>query len=235
MITHIQERVKAMFSDLIFEDRRHLYFVDEKRLPSVSKLVEHHQHPFDENKWLPIIAKRDNVSIHELKHKWLTINQEACDLGHTTHNFLEKFSGIQTPSSPQQIAGIKFFKEILKEYDIVAREIRMYSRKFGYAGTADLLLYHRLTGEYVLADYKTNKDLFKTYGLLKTPFDYLENNPYNHYQLQLSYYQIMLDEVNINISKRLLVYLKADETYKIYELFDFTEYLKSYLLINKAT
>lgn len=233
MITHIKERLEATFSDLCFEEQRHLYFVQGERHPSVSSLVEEHEEPFDEVKWLPICALKEGKTEHELKHEWQTINQLACDLGHETHEFLEHYTGLETPSTPQQVAGIQFLKDITKEYEIVFREIRMYSRRYKYAGTADLLLRHKVTGEMVLADYKTNKDLFKSYGMLKPPFQYLEAHPYSKYQLQLSYYQLMLEEANCSISKRLLVYLKADATYKIFETFDFTEQLEQHLIIHK--
>ncbi len=69
--------------------------------------------------------------------------------------------------------------------------------------------------------------------MLRPPFAYLANHPYNKYQLQLSYYQLILEEIGCHISRRLLVYLRADETYQIYELFDFTKQLESYIEENK--
>lgn len=229
MVNNLQDKIKAMFSGLTYEDQRHLYFWEGIRVPkSVSAKVEEHEYPFDP-KWYKICAKKEGITEHELRHKWQTINQTACDLGTETHNFLERYTGIETPKTEQQRAGIQFLKDIMVEYEIVAREIRMYSRKYNYAGTADLLLRHKITGDLVLADYKTNKDIFKTYGMLKAPFGYLEAHPYNKYQLQLSYYQLMLEEINCHVSDRLLVYLKADGTYKTYSLVDFTKYLETYL------
>jgi len=223
--------ITKQFYSLTFEEKRHIYCWEGARVPrSVSALVEEHVPPFDKTKWLPICAKKENISEHELEHRWQTINQLACDLGHETHAFMERYSGLQTPMTPQEQAGIKFLTFILKEYEIVAREIRMYSREFGYAGTADLLLRHRKTGELALADYKTNADLFKRWAMLLFPFNYLENHPYNHYQLQFSYYQIMLEEIGLSITKRLLAYLKADATYKIYECYSFVDQLKAHLI-----
>lgn len=228
-ITDLQERIITVFSDLNFDSRRHLYYVQGENLPSVSSLVESHAEKFDADYWAPICAPKEKMTVHEIIHHWQTINQEACDLGHETHDFLERYTGLESPSTPQQVAGIKFFKDILIDYEIICRELRMYSRKYSYAGTADLLLRDRRTGELVLADYKTNKDLFKTYGFLKTPFNTLECHPYNKYQIQLSYYQLMLEEAGCCITKRLLVYLKADETYRIFPLIDLTSHLTTHL------
>lgn len=230
MINHLQDKLKAVFSDLKFDAEKHLYFWCGVRVKkSVTKLVEDHVPEFDEAYWLPRCAIKEGLTEHELKHKWQTINKEACELGTETHDFLEHYNGLKSPSTPQQKAGIQFLKDILVDYEIVAKELRMYSRKWGFAGTADLLLRHRQTGKLVIADYKTNKDIFNTYGLMLQPFQYLENHPYNHYQLQLSYYQLMLEEVSCSVSERLLVYLKADATYKIFPLVDFSSYLEDYL------
>lgn len=226
----IQERISAMFSDLTFDEQRHLYFWKDKRVEkSVTKLVERHAPEFDEAYWLPRCAVKEGLTEHELKHKWQTINKQACELGTETHDFLEHFNGVKTPSTPQEKAGVDYLKATLSEYDIVFRELRMYSRKWKFAGTADLLLRHKITGKLALADYKTNKDLFKTYGLLLPPFQYLENHPYSKYQLQLSYYQLMLNEIGVEISERKIVYLRADATYRVFETVDFTGYLTDYL------
>lgn len=235
LVEQLRKKIEASFSDLTFDEKRHLYYWKGERVAkSVSGLVEEHEYPFDESKWLPICARKEGITEHELKHKWQTINIAACDLGHETHDFLEHYNGLQTPSTPQQEAGIKFFKDVLVDYHIVCRELRMYSRRFKYAGTADLLLMHKVTGKLVLADYKTNKDLFKAYDLLRPPFNYLEAHPFSKYQLQLSYYEIMLKEINCSISERLLVYLKADSTYKIFPTFDFTKQLSDHLLTRVA-
>lgn len=228
-IQEVKIKLNTMFSGLQFESRRHLYYVEGENHISVSKKLEEFEHPFDEGKWLPLCAKKEKISEHELKHKWQTINKEACELGTETHDFLERYTGLETPKTPQQKAGIKFLRDYGQEYEIVSKELRMYSRKYKIAGTCDLLMRHKETGLLILPDYKTNKDIFKAYDFLKDPFSYLEAHPYNLYQLQLSFYQLMLEEINLSISKRLLVHLRADETYRVFETVDFTEYLSEYL------
>ncbi len=229
MVGQIRERINAMFSDLNFESRRHLYFVEGEIYPSVSAKIDTHSPKFDESYWLPRSAKKEKTTEAELQKKWHTKRDNACTLGTNTHDFLERYTGLEIPRTPQEEAGIKFFKDILVEHDIVLREVRMYSRKYKYAGTADLLLYNRITDQLILADYKTNADLFKSYDYLFAPFDTLEATPYNKYQIQLSYYQLMLEEINCHISERMLVYLKDDSTYSIFNTYDFTETLTDHL------
>lgn len=233
-LVDIQERLQV-FSDLDFDHRRHLYFLDGVQLPSVTGLVKKFIPPFDKKKYLAICARKENITQEELSIRWDKIRDDAAGRGTEAHDFLENFSGIETPDSPQKLAGIKFLKDILEDYYVVAKELRIYSRRYKYAGTMDILLMHKETSELVICDYKTNAEyidketgetkskLFRGYSMLYPPFDYLESHPYNGYQLQLSYYQIPLEEVGLQISRRLLVYLKPNGEYVNYQTENFTE------------
>lgn len=238
MLTKLQHRINTVFSDLKFDSQRHLYFLDNINYPSVSSLVEKHSSKFDAEAILPYsVAKieketKEVLTVDELRAKWKKINEDACNLGTETHNFMESFTGIETPTTPQQKAGVKFIYDYSNEYEIVFRELRMFTRKYKYAGTEDLILEHKKTRHIIPADYKTNKDLFKVYKRmpLLAPFNFLEATAYNKIQLQLSYYQIMLEEeAKMKIEDRLLVYLGSDGNYKIYHTYDYTDMLKKYL------
>lgn len=238
-----EHQIKQMFSGLSFDSRKHLYYWKGVRVPySVSGLVDKLVNKFDPDKvvygnksLIQLSASKASrqegreVSVHELRHKWQTTNKTACALGTSVHDFMEKFSGLETPRCPQEVAGVKYIKSLAGKYTISFRELRAYSREFNYAGTMDIPL--RVIGrdEYIIDDYKTNGDLFKAYDYLKEPFDYLEATAYNKYQIQLSLYQIMLEEIGLNVVDRRLVYLKADENYKIYPLQNFTSDLKYWL------
>lgn len=239
MFNHIKDKLGKAFTDLIFEVNTHTYCLHGELLISVSKKVESHYDKFDAAKMLPFSARKASleesrdVTVGELAHRWQTINKTACDLGHETHDYLEAFEGIQTPSTAQQQAGVKFLEyllnehipygdELIRRYEILYRELPLFSELYSYAGTPDLLLWDYMSNTIVIVDYKTNKNLWKTYGMLNTPFEFLECHPYNKYQLQLSYYQIMLEEAGFTVGQRLLAYLKSDSTYEVYPLSDFT-------------
>lgn len=237
------QEILQMFSDLTFDSRRHLYYWKGNRVPySVSGLVDKHVEKFNPDKIIYSgkslaelsarklsLSEGREVTVHELKHKWQTINKTACELGTDVHDFMEHFTGIETPRNPQEKAGIEYIKSLSNKYIISFRELRAYSVEFNYAGTMDIPL--KIVGQdaYVIDDYKTNGDLFKSYDMLKPPFDYLQATAYNKYQLQLSYYQIMLEEIGLNVINRRIVYLKADGTYRIFDLVDFTKELRYYL------
>ena len=113
----------------------------------------------------------------------------------------------------------------------VGFEVRTFSKDFGYAGTCDLLFYNAKTKRFVIADYKTNKDLFKNFRgqVMLPPFHYMLDMPLNHYQLQLSFYHILLEEAGYEIESRQLIWLMSTGDFRIYEAKDFTKMLKKEL------
>ncbi len=247
--TEVEKHIYNSFKDLKFDKARHLYstIVSGRLiyLPSVSSKVESHANKFDPHKrigsttLLEASARKASkergelISPEQLQGEWIRTNKEACDLGHRTHDFLERFTGVQIPSTPQEKAGVKFIRSLMGKYRVSFRELRAYSREFLYAGTMDLPLEQVEGGYFEIADYKTNGDLFKSYGYLKPPFTYMEASPYNKYQLQLSYYQIMLEEIHLPISDRKLIHLRDDEEYVVYPLVDLTSELKDYMKFNQ--
>ena len=88
-----------------------------------------------------------------------------------------------------------------------------------------------LAGKSLIPTHNTNKDLFKNFKekkLLK-PFDNLLDNPFNKYQLQLSFYQILIEQIDfIKISSRKIIWIKPDGNYQLYDTEDYTEQLKQY-------
>lgn len=242
VVSHIRDRVLTSFSDLQFDEAKHIYRLDGAIIPSVSRKVEGHVEKVDFDAILPFSAKKKSreekriITPQELGASWKKKKDDACKLGHDTHSFLEHYTGVQTPRTKCEEAGVKFFHDMSAQYDVLFREIRMYSRRYWFAGTEDLTLINKETGKIITADYKTNEDLFKNYKgkTLLPPFDWAEECPFNKYQLQLSYYQIMLEDVGLDIEERWLVYLERDGNYKIYRLNNFTEELREHLS-NKVT
>lgn len=256
MLLDLQNKILLPFKDLHFDEKRHIYTLYNKKLPSVSKIVEGYTHKFEADKvitrdgrtLIQLSAVKQSrlqgkeVTTHELRHQWQTLSKDGCDLGHETHDYLEYYNGLKIPTTPQQKAGVKYLTWLLSQtyvnkdgklesrYEILHRELRMFSKWYKIAGTTDLIVADKMLRTILIVDYKTNKDLFKTYGYLKEPFSFLESHPYNKYQIQLSLYQLMFEEMtSIKVSDRMLVHLKADETFETYLLEDFTPELKTNL------
>src|SRR5690606_26429919 len=156
MIEQIRKDLWEMFSDLRFDEARHLYYVNGENYPSVSKKLEHHYEKFNKEEWLPRCAIKESkelgrvVTEWELEQKWDNKRDVACDLGHDTHDFLEHYKRGQKylADTPQKKAGVKFFENHIDcknpRYTIIHRELRMIHRTFKFCGTTDLLLWDNI-------------------------------------------------------------------------------------------
>lgn len=225
----------TMFDDLEFDEGRHMYFVNGDNYPSVSSRLHDHCEEFDEDYWLARKAPQLGVTIEELRAQWHKKRDDACAKGHDCHYFLEHFKlGMEhLADTPEKKAGVLFLQHyIYKEnprYFIITQEYRMVHREFKYCGTTDMLLWDSWEKKIIVADWKTNEDLFKTFGTLKTPFNFLTSNPYNKYQLQFSYYQLMVEQSKYKVSERWLIYLEADGMYTIHKTEDYTKELTRHM------
>lgn len=239
MIQTVMKSLTGMFCDLRFDEARHMYFVNGENYPSVSRKLEDHEHPFDEDYWLPICAVKENTTIDLLRQQWRDKNKRACDLGHDVHTYLENYgNGItREPILPQEKAGVQFLNDYILNplpefkgrYMLLTQEFRMIHRRYKFCGTTDMLLWDTWTNTIIIADWKTNEDLFKTYGCLKYPFNMLASNPFNHYQLQLNYYQLMVEQSRFEVSERWIIYLSAEGQYSVHKVLDFRKELIEYL------
>lgn len=198
------------FSKLSFEEKDHTYELEGRKLPSVSKLISSFYIPFNPN-----IAKysaiKHGTTEKKIKAKWKRINTIAVKKGNKVHNFAENYAYcIATgkpcnliPSIQDELNIIQFFFKH-KNYEIVAIEQKVFSKKYKYAGTFDLLLRHKKTKKLIIVDWKTNKDIYKNYNkqkLLK-PFQNYLDQPLSKYYIQLSLYQLCLEEAGYQVSER---------------------------------
>lgn len=119
---------------------------------------------------------------------------------------------VDIPRDTYYKASIDLFWEELDEdrYEVIAIELRMFSLVYGLAGTTDILLFDKLTNKIIIADYKTNKNLYRKYGNMFFPFDDFENNKLSHYTIQLNIYQMMLEEAGFEVSERWVIWTKRN-------------------------
>jgi hypothetical protein len=110
----------------------------------------------------------------------------------------------------------------------VFSELQMYHKDYMFGGTADIILYNKNTKKYIIADYKTNEDLFKNFKSkkLKGVFSNLLESGYNKYQVQFSLYQILLEQAGVEVEKRCLVHLLPNGEFVQYFTDDYTEVVK---------
>lgn len=226
------------FKDLEFNEEEHKYFLFGKQLKiSVSGLVKN----FEKKVNFEEIAQRKDIAndllIGTTSNLWNTKKEVACEKGTKVHLFgeLYPFNRHLKPRNKYEEAIVNFWNDIPSHIIPVIVELRMYHKKYLFAGTADIILYNTLTKKFIIADYKTNEDLFKNFNgkTLKAPFEKLLDNPFSKYELQLSFYQILLEQLGIEVYERKIIWLKEDATYSMYNTEDYTVILNEYLKNNE--
>lgn len=225
--------IEVFFRELEFNEEKHVYNVGKLFIPSVSGLIKDFTYPFERMKIANNVASKNNKTVDEVLKEWDDTAKEACDRGHRVHEFGENYVWDRSliPSCNQEKAVVKFWNEIPDYIVPVVMELKMYHKQYLYAGTGDILLFNKKTNKFIIGDYKTNKDLFKNFKdkRLKYPFNFLQDCPYNKYQLQLSFYQILFEQTGYIVESRKIIWLLRDGTYKMYDTQDWTLELKQYL------
>lgn len=225
------QQIHDLFKELEMDVEKHQYSVGNNTLKgSVSSKIKRFTKYVDFDKKAEIKASRLGITKDELLNTWKTKCVVACENGTKVHLYgeLYPFNRDMKPTCKKEEAVKKFWDE-LPDYVVPAcLELKMYHLKYMFAGTADVLLYNKKTDKFIIADFKTNEDLFKNFKNTKLlyPFNELLDNPFNKYQIQLSYYQLLFEQTSFEVSHRNIVWLLPDGTYKMYSTKNYTEELK---------
>lgn len=238
----IQRNLDQAFKNLILDEKTHTYYLDKKPLVgSVSGQIKDFYIQTDFSTKTKSTELKLGITKEEVLELWRINNKEATDRGNRVHIFGEKYpynKNLQPyiiPETglpcPQEVAVKKFWDELPKHIILVGVEIRMYHKNYLFPGTMDILLYDTIQNHYIIADYKTNKDLHKNFNGQKmlAPFNFLLDSPLNHYQVQLSFYQLLLEQVGIYVGERKIVYLNFEGNYQLWDTEDLTPILKEHL------
>ena len=121
--------------------------------------------PFDSDGASRGTAFKTGRSQKEILAEWKDKADKACERGNKAHLFGEiyAFNREIRPSTQLDIAIMKFWQDLPPHIVPAFVELQMFHKEHLYAGTSDILLYNILSGKYIIADYKTNEDLFKKF------------------------------------------------------------------------
>ncbi len=243
----ILKKIHKNFEDLKFNEEDHKYFVKDTPLQySVSGIIKLFHEPFKRE----AISRDKEIEFNTLKElgcipsfvdtsqkavlaSWDAKSSIACEKGTDVHLFGEKYPFDRTlkPKNKKEEAIVKFWESLPSHIVPAIMELQMFHKKYMFAGTADILLFNTKTKKFIIGDYKTNEDLFNTFGnqVMKKGFSDLSVNAYNKYQLQLSFYQILFEQTGYEVSGRKLIWLLPDGNYKMYSTNDYTNRLNNFL------
>jgi len=230
MINKILDKSKL----ISLEEESHTYSLlnSDIKFKSVTEFIHTFFKPFDEQK----IAKK--LTQTSLKYKGMSVGQlinswnKRRDRGTIVHKQIEDFINSECKISDAEmntldlkaIQGINFInKKCLKETNLLASEVIIYSEELKLAGTIDLIIFNKEKNHISIIDWKTNKKINKksfnsNQKGLKFPLNNMDDCNFNHYNLQLSMYQYILESYyNVTVNGLFLVHLnEQDFNYKNY-------------------
>lgn len=223
----MQNKIKEYFKELQFDAQQHSYEVRGKPLTSVSKTIHKYVEKVDFDKIAGFIAKKRGITKAEVLAEWNAKKVASCTQGTLVHTFGENYYTGKQPTNGFEEAIVKFWDNIPDYIEPFLFELQMFSETLGIAGTSDIILFNRKTGKFIIADYKTNEDLFKNFKgkTLLAPFDDLLDSPYNKYQLQLSMYQLLFEQCGFEVESRRIIWLKPNGVYENFKTEDLTQKL----------
>lgn len=151
------------------------------------------------------------------------------------------------PTRKKEEAILKFYDELNENLHFVLAETKVYTGKNkkltnlkqDYAGTFDILFYYKDPKDdsksgLCIFDFKTNRDLYNDFNrnngvMMYAPFTDMFSESFGAYTLQLSAYQLPLEDIGLKVIARRIVWLKDDGTYELIPLKDVTNQLREVL------
>lgn len=155
------------------------------------------------------------------------------------------------PTHGKEEAIVKFYENLHPSLYPVLAETKVYTSanpeiikyNTNYAGTFDILFYYKDAKDdsksgLVIFDFKTNEDLYSEYSrnvnqTFYKPFEDLIDESLSAYILQLSCYQIPLEDMGLKVIGRRIVWLKSNGTYELIKLDDKTNEIREILRLPK--
>jgi len=221
---------------------------------SVSSFISQFKKPFDADRIAGYVAKSRGTTKEEVLAEWKATAKEGTDLGTFVHEWIEDYYNDKEPDHPilletklsdldpmgtweertfDRVSKFKMlYEDRLHKLDAKHQELRIFSRKWGIAGTLDALF--ELDDKFYVGDWKTNKkftdDDHKEGRRQKMlyPFEDLWDNNLNGYSIQISMYRLMLEEAGFETAGGFLCWIGPDDP-KLYKTLDLRDRLREFL------
>lgn len=209
-MTYNEENAHERDGKLQFDPESHTYFLNGKKLKSVTTLVEECFPQFDAVYWANRKAPQEGVTPGELMERWEREAQRARDLGTIMHDKIERYYlGEDSGDDTDAYRLFRSFATVNRLHPY-RTEWRIYFEEYGIAGTLDFLE-RTPQGTYNIYDWKRSRKLVNRYGQVEMtspfrktalyPVSHLPDCSYYHYALQISVYRYILEQkygININ-------------------------------------
>lgn len=217
-----------------------------QKFMSVTQFLSQFKKPFDSEMIAGVVAKSrtrkgDPTTKAQVLLEWKEISDVALTLGTNVHKWIEDYYNGDNPELPinereleRVTAFLALYQAKLNKFTPVFQEFRVFSRKWGIAGTLDILF--SLNGLFYIGDWKTNKK-FTTDAhaegrkqKMKYPFQDLWDNSLNGYSIQISLYRLILkEEADFDTHGGFLVWIGPNGKPELHKIVDVRDRLKTFL------
>jgi len=217
-----------------FDSGTHSYFLKNKKLTSVTTLINKFKNEFDSDFWSKKIAKKENTTQQIILKKWKDKAFKSTEIGTAIHKIFEDYTNQNycvtngklefeyNKLNSEFMEDFNLKKEIslkfINDFFITKRLIPVESEFIVYndflAGQLDMICKDK-DGNFYILDFKTNEkiDTFSYGKTMKGIFSHLDDASYFHYCLQLSIYKRMLKQYDIK--KIFLVHITTENYFFI--------------------
>ena len=210
---------------------------------SVSGFADNFKEPFDNRRVAENLSPSNplyGLPVEDILKEWKLNGQRAADLGTEVHEWIENFYknrvelDVSSDEVQTRVDNFKIFHQSrLHKLKPVFQEKKVFSRKWGYAGTIDSIF--EIDGKLLIGDWKTNKkfttdsDFYGTKKRMHPPFEDVWENKHNEYSMQVSLYRLIVEEeTGLELNDGFLLWIPNSEC-KIYKVKDFRDRIRAYL------
>ena len=211
----LRQSIADHFSHVQFESGTHTYHVNGKVVPSVSSVISRYKKPFNKDYWLKVKARQLNTTPEKLQKQWDKKRDDACDLGHHWHLYIEQ----RLQNLPITVDSIDLVDRYLEQDNSETLFCELVMGNPYLTGTLDNLILR--DDKLIIRDWKTNGQfrIDSKYKLLK-PFNHIPASEYYIYTIQQNLYRRLLMMVPgiERVELEIVWFDRANDTWETYEL-----------------
>lgn len=247
LTTSLLEQIKNLSTFITFDEEAHIYSLkkNNQELSSVSSVINDYTPVFDKISVARHVADRDNIDVQEVLESWKIRRDFSAVKGGEFHLYVSVFLTknrklpVQTPIDNHLKAFHKFWGKNRDRFRIIATEFFVYDEQCKMAGTIDCLAQRVDTQDFVVFDWKTNKNIRMKnafYETFKKPLEHLDHCEYNRFSLQLSFYRLLLKKaLNLSVEKAFFVQFNENQEYTLCEAACFDAEVANILEIRESS
>ena len=213
-------RELAKFNHIKFHDKEHKYYLNGKKMSSVTQLIGKFKQSFDTDYWSEKKAKERGILKEDILKEWKYKADFATQKGSAFHAFAENYLFNKVfPFPEEEMTSVlgsvenmlecrealnhiiklfkKFYEDSFEKLVPVRAELVVGDEELGLCGMVDQLFWNEKSGMLEIWDWKTNKEIKERnkWQQFKDPISHLDVCELNTYSLQLSTYKYIIENV----------------------------------------